>query len=92
MQAQAAWAQYGPHEVPQARQGAVRALLWKFRAPVSWMQEATRMLQLIPIPLNICAPCSKAHSKTLEGYCKLHSFFSDLVSPWAKRMRRRAES
>jgi hypothetical protein len=35
--------------------------------------------ELIPIPLNACAPCSKAHSKTLEGHCKLHSYFSDLV-------------
>jgi multidrug resistance efflux pump len=34
---------------------------------------------LIPIPLNAYAPCSKAHSKTLEGHYKLHSYFSDLV-------------
>jgi hypothetical protein len=36
--------------------------------------------QVVPIPLHACVLGSKAHNKTLEGHCKLHSYFSDLVS------------
>src|SRR5262249_38912220 len=35
----------------------------------------------IPFPLNTCVPCSKAQGKTLGLRRRLHSYFSDLVSP-----------